>query len=825
VPPAPLPADPIVEDTVMKRTLVLSLATLFALGACSESANRTLTAPADRPSFAVSGTSGAIIATDKDDYAPGEVVTITGQGWSAGETVHLTLTEDPVKDGPHDWDVVADSAGSFTDQSFAPGKQHLGVSFTLVATGPLSGVSTQLMFTDGAIFVNTSASGTSVVASKSEYSAGNCAAGNLISTESISLSTAALNIGGLGINSNQSKSVRLTFVSATGGTFTAWTSPDGVSNGTVTGLGTNVVCVTATSNGVGGTIVADVTPTPSAATTTTSVISSANPSSYGDEVTFTATVARSSGSGTPTGDVQFIIDGSDSDTPVTLQNGKATLKTTKLSVTTHTVAANYLGVTNSFNPSSGTLAGGQVVNKASHTISFAALDDMKFGDPDFTLTATASSGLTVSFGVSGDCDISGNTLSLTGAGSCTVTASQPGDLNFNAATSVPRTFSIAKATPSVSVTWSGGTYTGSPFGASASATGVGGATLSPVTLTYYAGAQVTETPLSSAPTNAGTYTVSGNFAGNKDYLSGSDVKTITIAQATPTISLTVAGPFVYDGSPHGATGGATGVGGTNDVLSPAVTLSYTGTGSTSYAPTATAPTDAGTYAVRASFAGNTNYESGSAGPVPFTIDKADQIIKFSSTPPTPAILGGTYLPSASGGASGNPVTLAASGGCTYSATTGSVTFTSVTTQCTVTANQAGNNNYNNAVPKSQQFGIIFQWAGFFQPIDNNGVFNSVKAGSAVPVKFSLGGNQGLGILAVGSPASATIACSATATVDAIEETSAAGGSSLSYDPTVAPSGQYVYVWKTDKTWAGTCRQLVVTLVDGTKHPANFQFQK
>jgi hypothetical protein len=50
----------------------------------------------------------------------------------------------------------------------------------------------------------------------------------------------------------------------------------------------------------------------------------------------------------------------------------------------------------------------------------------------------------------------------------------------------------------------------------------------------------------------------------------------------------------------------------------------------------------------------------------------------------------------------------------------------------------------------------------------------------------------------------------------------AGGSSLSYDPTL---DQYNYVWKTDRAWAGSCRQLVVKLVDGTFHRANFKFTK
>jgi hypothetical protein len=49
----------------------------------------------------------------------------------------------------------------------------------------------------------------------------------------------------------------------------------------------------------------------------------------------------------------------------------------------------------------------------------------------------------------------------------------------------------------------------------------------------------------------------------------------------------------------------------------------------------------------------------------------------------------------------------------------------------------------------------------------------------------------------------------------------AGLSSLSYDDT---TGQYSYVWKTEKAWAGTCRQLVVRLSDGTDHVASFMFK-
>jgi len=97
-------------------------------------------------------------------------------------------------------------------------------------------------------------------------------------------------------------------------------------------------------------------------TTNTAVISSVNPSITGQSVTFTATVgAASPAVGTPTGTVQFIVDGSSFGAPVTLSGGIATTNTSALTAGSHTVSANYGGDTN-FVSSSGSLAGGQNVS-------------------------------------------------------------------------------------------------------------------------------------------------------------------------------------------------------------------------------------------------------------------------------------------------------------------------------------------------------------------------------------------------------------------------------------------------------------------------------
>jgi hypothetical protein len=117
--------------------------------------------------------------------------------------------------------------------------------------------------------------------------------------------------------------------------------------------------------------------------------------------------------------------------------------------------------------------------------------------------------------------------------------------------------------------------------------------------------------------------------------------------------------------------------------------------------------------------------------------------------------------------------------------------------------------------------LTFSFAGFFAPVDNGSGLNLVKAGSAVPVKFSLGGDRGLGVLAVGSPSSQRITCDTQAALDIVEETVSPGASTLSYD---ALADRYQYVWKTDAAWSGTCRQLAVTTVDGGTHRASFKLK-
>lgn len=131
-----------------------------------------------------------------------------------------------------------------------------------------------------------------------------------------------------------------------------------------------------------------VTCTPAVAATTTTVTSSANPTIAGQSVTFTAAVCNCSG--IATGSMQFSIDGVAQGAPVPLDgSGAATYTTSALAVATHSVTANYIPADGTFLGSTGTLAGGQTVNKATTSliISRDIAGSAVYGQP-ITFTAT-----------------------------------------------------------------------------------------------------------------------------------------------------------------------------------------------------------------------------------------------------------------------------------------------------------------------------------------------------------------------------------------------------------------------------------------------------
>jgi hypothetical protein len=119
----------------------------------------------------------------------------------------------------------------------------------------------------------------------------------------------------------------------------------------------------------------------------------------------------------------------------------------------------------------------------------------------------------------------------------------------------------------------------------------------------------------------------------------------------------------------------------------------------------------------------------------------------------------------------------------------------------------------------------FPFAGFFAPVENPGptetVVNVAKAGAGIAVRFSLGGNQGLAIFRAGYPKFTYTACAAGGTDDPVDATTSSPGG-LSFSET---TGQYTYVWRTERAWAGACGRFDLGLVDRSDHHALFRFTR
>ncbi len=202
------------------------------------------------------------------------------------------------------------------------------------------------------------------------------------------------------------------------------------------------------------------------------------------------------------------------------------------------------------------------------------------------------------------------------AGTYTVVASFAGSQDYIPG-SAQTTFTISQATPVLTVSDLGGTYSGNPHSATATVAGVvpgvdntPGSTLegTGLTVTYFAGSTATGTPLAGAPTTAGTYTVVAAFGGSEDYIRDGAQTTFTISPVTPTVAVTDTGG-TYTGNPYSASGTVAGVNGVAGATLESVGLTFTYyLGSTATGtPLAGTPTSAGTYTVVAAFGGSEDY--------------------------------------------------------------------------------------------------------------------------------------------------------------------------------------------------------------------------
>ena len=205
--------------------------------------------------------------------------------------------------------------------------------------------------------------------------------------------------------------------------------------------------ITATYNGFGpflpstGTVTHNVTGTTT--TTTTAITSAPNPSTIGQQVTFTATVTSSGG--TPTGTVTFIVDGV-SQSPVSLAAGTAAFTTSTLTAGQHSITASYGGAPGFVASTSPVLT--QTVSVATTATALASsVNPSNVGQPvTFTATVTSSAGTptgTVTFkdgaALIGTATLAAGAAAFTTSsltlGTHTITATYGGTASFAASTS------------------------------------------------------------------------------------------------------------------------------------------------------------------------------------------------------------------------------------------------------------------------------------------------------------------------------------------------------------------------------------------------------
>src|SRR5262249_12811618 len=147
------------------------------------------------------------------------------------------------------------------------------------------------------------------------------------------------------------------------------------------------------------------------------------------------------------------------------------------------------------------------------TITFTGLPGKTFGTVPFTVNATSSSGLTVTFSstTKSVCTVLNNTVTLVGVGTCTIVAPQAGNSNYSAAATVTQSFAVAMGSHTITFTPLPNRSLGASFSVSATASSGLPVTFSSMTT---ANCSVSSTVTSLAP---GTRTISANQAGNGNY--------------------------------------------------------------------------------------------------------------------------------------------------------------------------------------------------------------------------------------------------------------------------------------------------------------------
>jgi hypothetical protein len=753
----------------MRRLQLLTVVVIASLFACNTE-SKDILAPG-RPvgpmaSIGIDAASGATIETNQDDYMPGELVRVTGHGWAQNETVHLDMTEDPDTHGDVTQDVQVDSTGAF-DLPFYDVQDHdLGVTFTLTATGQTSGSKAVAVFTDGATQVN--------------------GAGFTPSSPSPNQSfSAAVTVGIAGPGTV--KAWKGTTWAIDGGTTTCANTADHTTAGSFTEIITGLIAPAAQgshtlslrpyeddgcSNGAGGTMSFSFT------VAVSKVDASIAVNGYAGTYDGLAHGASGSATGANGEDLSSLLH----------------LGETFIDVPGGTAHWTFDG-NGSYNAASGDVA---------ITIAPAAVTATGgSGSGTYTGATQTPSDCAVTGAYTGDLSCANSPATVgPDVGTTTITPLVSGTElgNFDLAL-VSGSYSISRAASTTNVTCPASvTYNGSgQTPCSANVTGAGGLTQS-LPVSY------------QDNTDAGTATASASYAGDANHEGSSNSQTFTINQA-PVTATAGGGSATYDGTTHAPS-------------ACSVTGVYTGDLSCANSPSAMGP-GAGTKTTIpvVSGTGLSNFDitpvdgSYTIEKAPLTVTADNKSKMFDGAPYSSftATIGGFVNGEDASVVSGSPEFTGSAENAVYP---GSYVITP--TVGTLTADNYAFASFVNGTLTIQAWTLN----GFYQPVDmplslTNPVWNSVKNGSTVPLKFEVlaGSVELTDVGAVLSFTQTKVACDASAPTDEIEVTST-GGTSLRYD---AVAGQFIQNWQTPKL-AGQCYRVTVTTQDHSTLTAFFKLK-
>jgi hypothetical protein len=325
---------------------------------------------------------------------------------------------------------------------------------------------------------------------------------------------------------------------------------------------------------------------------------------------------------------------------------------------------------------------------APQSITFNPIPNQVQGTP-FTLTATASSGLPVSYAslTTGTCTVLGNTATLLAAGTCTMQASQAGNGTYVAATPVSQSFSVQSG-QTITFNAISSQVQGTPFTLTATAS-------SGLPVSYASLTTGTCTVLGNTATllAAGTCTMQASQAGNGTYVAATPVSQSFSVQSGQTITFNAISSQVQ-GTPFTLTATA----------SSGLPVSYASltTGTCTVSGNTATLLAAGTCTMQASQAGNGAYAAATPVSQSFTVNPQSQTITFNAIP---AQTVGTPLTLSAAATSGLAVSFASTTPsiCTVSGSTATLLIAGT---CTIQASQAGNGTtYAAATPVSQSFTV------------------------------------------------------------------------------------------------------------------------